>query len=156
MLWENLYHFKVDIFNFSKFQYVKLDTYALETYTYIVPKYLRYRKDKYWVTRLRHLIFTTCYSNCLMRIIWRVGSGTGVEHVGARAKSVMRKKAYRVTFSIRDACDVRSFRLNFLDRVGSINFERVVWLNTDLSLPIYISRVFNEWCIPAFQCVEHI
>lgn len=63
------------------------------------------------------------------------------EHVGARARSVMRKKAYRVTFSIRDACDVRSFRLSFL--IGLAQLISKGWFDW---VPIYhcVSYVFNE------------
>lgn len=47
-----------------------------------------------------------------------------VEPAAIGVRRLMRKKAYHVTFSIRDACDVRRFRLSFSDG-GTINLVRV-------------------------------
>lgn len=145
------YYFEIDTFTFGYISTHQIRHICIWNIC-IVPKYLRYCKDKYWVTRLWHLIFTTCHSNCLMRITWRVRSGTGVEHVGARAKSVMRKKVYRVTFSIRDACDVRSFRLSFLDRVSN-NFERVVF---DTEHCLFLVSLMSNVCAIFSVCWTYL
>jgi len=56
--------------------------------------------------------------------------------VAARARIVMRKKAYHVTFSIRDACDVRRFRPSFpLKGLVPISLESASIEVVDLLLP---------------------
>jgi len=83
----------------------------------------------------------------MMGIAWRVRSGTGVEHVATRAKNIMRKKAYHVTFSIRDACDVRRFHPSFpLKGLISISLERVLqlrWLTLLLLTASLMSNVYS-------------